>query len=521
MSRNCLRGVIAIATFLCLMQVGAFAQLPPPTVSASALAGTPVQNRDAIQTILNANVGNTIVLPSGTFLIAPVTDKSKFLTLPAGTILRGSATLKVADNSAPYTSVFYSADCSGCDIRDFTIDANVANNPGVSFQVLQNESPRHEFEIWAGTDVLFQGITVKNSTSIQAILISGALGGTVQNVTVKDNSFVAMGDDPDHIIHDTSTVFVWGNGVKISGNYFSAASIGAPAAYTAIETHGSNFTISNNVSFNYVNGFNICGQNSSSLMANGVTVIGNSVSGALYGVSLYTGGVTVTGNSLRLNQTSYVSAIWGDYRESYGVSIVDDIPYTVSDVVIAHNTITFDAEASDRDVNTSSKGIGWISSLTPTWGIVNVSVSGNIIDNAPLSAIRFSVASAMGLKIANNIIRNAGQSLHAVSQGYKTPIFLYSWSGPMVGDVTGNTIIDDQATSRMVNAFLLGSAVTGHDLQLRDNSVSLLGTNTSSFASYITFLDGNVVPSLREIWANFALTTTQPVARGSRVIDPL
>src|ERR1035437_34655 len=42
MSRNCLRGVIAIAAVLCLTAVGAFAQLPPPTPTAQTYTFNPV-----------------------------------------------------------------------------------------------------------------------------------------------------------------------------------------------------------------------------------------------------------------------------------------------------------------------------------------------------------------------------------------------------------------------------------------------------------------------------------------------
>src|SRR5450432_2959617 len=60
-------------------------------------------SRAALQAILTANAGKAIVLPGGaTCLITPVANKSVFLTLPAGTILRGNATLKIADGSAPY-----------------------------------------------------------------------------------------------------------------------------------------------------------------------------------------------------------------------------------------------------------------------------------------------------------------------------------------------------------------------------------------------------------------------------------
>jgi hypothetical protein len=79
--------------------------------------------RPALQNIVSHNAGKTIVLPDGaTCLITPVADKTKFLRLPAGTVLRGKATLRVANSSAPYNSIVSSTGCSGCEISDITID---------------------------------------------------------------------------------------------------------------------------------------------------------------------------------------------------------------------------------------------------------------------------------------------------------------------------------------------------------------------------------------------------------------
>jgi len=71
--------------------------------------------RPALQNIVTHNAGKTIVLPDGAVcLITPVADKTKFLSLPAGTILGGKATLRVANSSAPYNSIVSSTACNWC-----------------------------------------------------------------------------------------------------------------------------------------------------------------------------------------------------------------------------------------------------------------------------------------------------------------------------------------------------------------------------------------------------------------------
>src|SRR5450432_14203 len=95
-----------------LLPIGLFMVLAPwaqgDTISntvavAPSICDGVTDSRAALQAILTADAGKAIVLPDGaTCLITPVANKSVFLTLPAGTILRGNATLKIADGSAPY-----------------------------------------------------------------------------------------------------------------------------------------------------------------------------------------------------------------------------------------------------------------------------------------------------------------------------------------------------------------------------------------------------------------------------------
>src|SRR5260370_872880 len=59
------------------------------------------------------------------------------------------------------------------------------------------------------------------------------------------------------------------------------------------------------------------------------------------------------------------------------------------------------------------------------------------------------------------------------------------------GMVDNNQIIDDFATTRMTKAIFAGAAVTGGDLQILWNSVSLLGTTKTAFAGYLSLNDDN------------------------------
>jgi len=152
--------------------------------------------RPALQNIVTHNAGKTIVLPDGAVcLITPVADKTKFLSLPAGTILRGKATLRVANSSAPYNSIVSSTACNWCQIPDVTIDANIANNPIVDTREIYAHA-RTEF-VLSGDDLSFRGITIMNSSPINSIIATGS------RITVEGSRFKVIGDDPNHVAHES------------------------------------------------------------------------------------------------------------------------------------------------------------------------------------------------------------------------------------------------------------------------------------------------------------------------------
>ena len=479
--------------------------------------------RAALQEILTRTAGKTVVLPDGAVcVITPVVDKSKFLILPAGTVLRGRATLKVANGSAPYNSVVYSTNCNGCQIAEITIDANVANNPIADVAEIYAHA-RSEF-VWFGDDISFRGITIMNSSSINSIV------GTGSRITVEDSTFKAIGDDPNHIAHDHSTLYLTGSQILVRGNHFTTTGRDSPAGVTAIETHATVQSIIGNTIANFTNGINLTGVSSEDSEAG--VVSGNSIKGVLYCVTLWSrayrahtsgygiNGVVVTGNSCRVNQLSY-TRLPGASSTS-GIVVEPGATLPIANLIISNYVVVFDLEMASRPGNTSSIGLGWWSASNQT--ATNVSIENNIVDNAPVAGIRMAVGSAAGLEIRGNTIRNAGSSLDAsVNAGYKAPILVLSTIGAVQADIQGNTIIDDMAASRMVHAMTLGGAANAaHHVRVLDNSIHLLGTNAASFRSYVAILDNDLKPLVRLIATDHAWNAavyTHRMAAGSEVVD--
>ena len=460
-------------------------------------------DRVAIQAAITAAAGvGAVIFPEGrTCIISPVADHSKFLSLPAGTHLQGRATLQVMSGSAPYTSVLFAADCTGCLISDITIDSNVAGNPVVNLAELL-ASQRWEIEVLTGSNITVRGITIKNTNSTNSVNVAGS------RVTVADSIFTGLGDDPNHIVHDVSVLYLFGNQIVVTGNHFTGAYRGAPSAYTAIETHGSTQTVANNTITDMANGMNITGAWSDTSVSGAVT--GNVITGALSGITIcslkVTGyhetgygidGVTLTGNTIRLNQLSYTGSVWPNIQTNYGINLATGNDLPARNVLIADNVVVFDEEDASRITDFTNVGIG-STTLTPGITYSNIIVRGNLIVNAPVKGIAFSADAIDGLRISGNTIRNAGQSLYpAVGATYKCPIFLLTSVGMLQGIVDNNQIIDDFPTTRMTKAIFAGAAVTGGDLQILWNSVSLLGTTKTAFAGYLSLNDDNVKPLFR------------------------
>jgi hypothetical protein len=460
-------------------------------------------DRVAIQAAITAAAGiGAVIFPEGrTCIISPVADHSKFLSLPAGTHLQGRATLHVKNGSAPYTSVLFANDCTGCLISDITIDSNVAGNPVANLAELL-ASQRWEIEVLSGSNITVRGITVKNTNSTNSVNVAGS------RVTVADSIFTGLGDDPNHIVHDVSVLYLYGNQIIVTGNHFTGAYRGAPSAYTAIETHGSTQTVANNTITDMANGMNITGAWSDTSVSG--TVTGNVITGALSGITIcslkVTGyhetgygidGVTLTGNTIRLNQLSYTGSVWPNIQTNYGINLATGNELPARNVLIADNVVVFDEEDVSRITDFTNVGIG-STTLTPGITYSNIIVRGNLIVNAPVKGIAFSADAIDGLRISGNTIRNAGQSLYsAVGATYKCPIFLLTSVGMLQGIVDNNQIIDDFATTRMTKAIFAGAAVAGGDLQILWNSVSLLGTTKTAFAGYLSLNDDNVKPLFR------------------------
>jgi Pectate lyase superfamily protein len=481
-------------------------------------------DRAAIQAAIDSVTAGVVYFPPapGGYLITPAPDKKKFLALKSNVQLIGigNPVIRVAAASAPYDYVIAASSCDDCAIRDLTIDSNIGANP-IKDKSEIYAHPRIEIRFASGRRIRVEHVTIKNSSSINSI-VSGV---PVSDITITHCVFTGAGDDPNHTAHDHSALYIHANGAVIDGNVFTAVRRGAPAAVTAIETHGSGISVTGNVITDYAAGMNLTGIAPSDSVGN--VVSGNTIRGCVFGIEIwshtYSGhvsgyginGLSITGNTIVVNQSSYTSPR-GTAIATAGIAFEPNSNLPVANVMISSNAIMFDLEGSPRPASSASMGIGWWSTVGQT--AEHLIIANNVIDNAPVAGIRLAAA-LRGCIVKGNTIRNAGSSLDtAIAADYKTPIFIAGAPSTDV-EILDNQIIDSLVPSRMRTALLLATTKgISSGLCLRNNAVSVLATNKASFATHVRILDDGTRPLIVAAWDDF-VAPTKKVAPGSEVTD--
>lgn len=488
----------------------------------------------AIQNAINASGVAAVFIPAGTCIIsAPSSTSSAGMNLRSNLYLfgiPGQSILKLQNSNGPYSGIFKCLSCTNLVIENLVVDGNTANNAiSNNAEVQSSGYVRTEFQLFGDTHIRVRGVTVQNSSSVNSLDCN-----TCADVDFEGNVFLGMGDDPNHVQHDASAIYVSGGASTpntssiISNNRFFAASAAAASygATTAIELHMDNIIAANNQVWGYQGCMNVTGIDQQEDDA--ISVTGNSCEVQAFGLQIWSqtyaghtsgygiNGLNISGNSIRVHQLNY--PVGGGGGTVYGIGFNYAMNLPVRNVKIDSNTIVFDQENTARTASSFSSGIGYGASGTPV-SLQNITVSNNLIDNAPVAGIKFS-GNLNNIRILSNTITDAGSSLDTnMSSSYKVPVFVSSPNAIIGLDVKGNKILDDFATSRTATAFYLASGAGSADVHYTDNDVHLSGTNTSSWNSYFS-LDANSYPVVNMNAAELSWThPTGSYGSGSRVYD--
>ena len=114
----------------CLTSTGANLECLGTAVLATSITLAPPSG-DATSAINAALAGYAdVTLSPGIYTVRPSAQAGKIyaITMPAGTHLHGTGTIKVANSVGDYDAVISGPNCTGCMVEGIAIDANVSNN---------------------------------------------------------------------------------------------------------------------------------------------------------------------------------------------------------------------------------------------------------------------------------------------------------------------------------------------------------------------------------------------------------
>jgi len=384
----------------------------------------------AIDAVYQAG-GGVVFFPSGTYKVTINPTTSQAITIRAKVTLKGAdsrdSIIKLADKQSNYNSILagetYDSDLSNFSMYDLTIDGNATNNIVVSNLDFSSEKSRYVVRIFVGSIIRIERCRFIDHSNVNTISVNGE--EQVSDVLIDNNNFELIGggiSDYDH-----STIYGHGKRIQISRNNFvSRNGAGTKGARTAIETHGDEYIVKQNVISGFTNGMNITGYAKSS---NNQIITDNVIKEAHTGMILWSyfdnGNTTnpslsnciIANNKIRLNINDW-RRLWGD-APSIGIQLEANSDAPLTNLNIVNNQISF-ANFSGRGRPSDSLGAGislW-RNAAPTVVSENINISSNTVENSLASGIYVSMP-VKGGEISKNKIVNPGQSNGNFHDDYK------------------------------------------------------------------------------------------------------
>lgn len=474
-----------IIALLVSLPASIFAQ----TVSVAdfgALANDYRDDTAAIQSAIEkmyAAGGGTVTFPAGTFLLAlDQTDRFRpALTLRAGVALKGAGrdrtTLKLVDQQGNYAFLLTAAndnpdtpmrdeeDLSGFKLLDLTIDANASKNVHAGPPDLADHLTRTVLLITKGKGIEVSRCRFINTNGQWVTLFGGNLDRPelVSDVVLADNLFEQIGGHAK-ADYDMSAVYTSADHVRIVRNTFRSVGRAKPGTRTAIEIHGSEYEVAENVFEDFFTAVNVTGE--LGRVSKEQRYEGNTVRGAAVGFMLWSikheaiKGPPLQQVSIRNNAIAIDIAGWKDFKahgfdirpfQRGGISgVAGDAD--IDGLTIEGNTITFLSSSSDTlESDERSAGITFDAPVM----LRNIKIARNIIEHPPGAGV-FLRSSLEAATIEGNQVKNPGSSNLKLAAEVRSGIYLAEGSnqeGSMVRTtmrrvtITGNRVTDTRRPS--------------------------------------------------------------------------
>lgn len=484
----------------------------------------------AIQAAITAGYKH-IIIPQGTCIIAPPAV-DKILDVPSGTSLWvqgegiGISVLQVKAHAGDYAVVFGPkwAIWPSFAITDLTLDQNSSNNP-VSNTI--KDYGRLLLASGGGNSLLVDHLEVRNINCRQVIM------STTPNTTVSNSRFVGVGGGS--VYHDSSIVYLASDDATVTGNIFRSAGSNSAGAVAAIETHGGRHTITGNVIEGFEIGMNITGVEA--IETNGVTVTGNVISDAYYGIDLWSiayrahtsgyglSGVVIANNTIHLKRSAWhVNSVTGGPLpgNSAGIFVNASSDLPLRAISITGNVVEWDRQDANLPADSTSMGIGYWDATNRN-RIEDLVIKDNLISGAPMAAIYLGV-DGRSFDISSNTILNPATSVApSIFLGFKSGIFLGN-----IGNIDGTVRISDNHIDASLPSAHMAHGIYATSkgkatLLATGDVISFAGANRGDFLGAFDVSGEGVVVYLSVTQLGRPLTLKQlPTGRvtsGSSMID--
>lgn len=387
----------------------------------------------AIDAVFKAG-GGVVFFPSGTYKVTINPATSQAITIRAKVALKGTdyrdSIIKLADKQGNYNSILagetYKSDLSDFSMYDLTIDGNGTNNIVVNERNFLHKKKRYTIRIYVGSRIRIERCLFRDQSNVNTITVNGE--ETVSDVAIIDNIFDRIGGGMND--YDHSTIYGHGKRIQISKNIFNSRNgAGTNGARTAIETHGDEYIVKENVISGFANGMNITGYAKSS---KNQIITDNVIKDAQTGITLWSyfdsgnttnpslSDCTVANNKISLNVNNW-RRLWGD-TPSTGIKLNANSDAPLTNLNIVNNQIFFtNFSGRGRPSDRLAAGISLWRNAAPTVVSENINISNNTVENSLASGIYISMP-VKGGEISKNTIVNTGQSSGYFHNDYKSGI---------------------------------------------------------------------------------------------------
>jgi hypothetical protein len=439
----------------------------------------------AIRTALAAGAGKRVLIPKGTFLVAPTGGDTAIFRVETRTTVEGLAgaasVLKIKDGAGDFNQVFNGTGTTPYEdvaFRNFRIDWNPVGNAGADVRAVGTATKQQGIGLFPADRLTVEGMWFWPTCAVQAI---SAGGDGMQQAMVRNNRFKFQ---MCHTLepagwYDNSQVYIETREHVVSGNIFIADL--SARALGAIETHGARSTITGNVTDGFATLANIVPMQTvyTDATPNQFVVSDNSVSNAWQGIRFWsiTGrsikGAVITGNAIHIANADRAVGGWlPGVDDMTGIGFRDDgvapldLDGDIEDVVINENVITYQPE--ERVYSPSSYNAGV--SLYARGNLRDIEVSHNIIRDAPSQGIRIQSTktgnTAARIWITDNRIVDAGNDSLA---GLRTAIITAGAVDELL--IARNQILDT-GTGALNGLYpMLFTHTSGSNVRIQDNII--------------------------------------------------